>query len=395
MMIPNYAGLKGRCKVSVIERGQVVREYPAVSNLILNQGLDAIATTRLADCWSYAAAGTGSTATEVDGGSETATVATGTLTISTVGFLAGDSTDVGKNIKLTSSGQVYLITGSISTTQCGVTPALSDGPSVFVVYNTNQAGLTAESTGLAGASKRTATYLTGAPYCQTVTTGSTTQMTRTFDFAAETGGITYNEVGFAATVTVGSNLFSRVKLPSGVPLTLGQQLRVEYSVSVQVSPTSPLTFATSPVANWPTGTGTLQHCTVPFAYVTTSGATTTAQNSVDSKWYAGIEPSTVATGMEISTSSTAFTTYPAFVAPDTTNAVTPSKSVYVAGSYTIDHFITYPVGQVNGSTWRSFESYKFSTGYFTGERFLFDVAQTKLSTHTLTLGFRWTWGRVL
>lgn len=395
-MLSTHIGLKGQIQVSVVEKGKVVRQYPLQSNLILNQGLDYIATTRLAECFTYAAAGTGTTPTEVDGGATTATIVTGTVTISDVGYLAGDSTDVGKSLKMTGSGNVYVITGAISTTQCGVSPASSEGPGAFYIYNTNQTGLTSESTGGGGASKRTSTYLTGAPNCQTVTSGAVTRFTRTFDFAAEIGSITYNEIGFAKTSTVGSNLFSRIKLASGVALTVGQQLRVQYSVSATVSPVTPQTYATSPILNWATATGTLQHIAVPFGYVVTDGSVSTAQNAVDGLWYVGIEPNAAGLGIAISTNSGAHSAYGTLQGSvDTSTVRATSLSVYVAGSYTIDHYATFPVGSANGTAWRSYFNYLFSATYITGTRFLFDSAQTKLSTHTLTLGFRWTWNRTL
>lgn len=395
----NHYGLKGRCKVSVVERGLIIREYPEVSNLILNRGLDDIASTQIGQCFVWCAAGTGSTATELDATVETATISNGTVTISTIGFLNGDSTDVGKTIKLTSSGGLYTVTSAISTTQCIVSPAATIGPEQFIVYNTNQTGLTAESTNPGPASKRTATYLTGAPNCQTVTQGSVTLLTRTFDFAAETGPITYNEVGFSATNIIGSNLFSRVKLPSGVPLTAGQQLRVQYSVSVTVSPTTPQTYGASPIIGWNTATGTFQHILVPMAFVNTNGVTGQGQNLVDGKYYGNAgEPSiTGNVFINIESSSVAHSTYGSLQIASVATLVTTALSSYVSGTYTRDKFGTYAVGQANATNWRSWAvTVNFGDGNITiGPRYLFDSAQTKLSTFTLTLGVRTTWGRIL
>ncbi len=395
----NHYGLKGRCKVSVVERGRVVREYPPISNLILNRGLDDIASNFISDCFQWCAAGTGSTATELDATVETATISAGTVTISTIGFLNGDSTDVGKTIKLTTSGNLYTITSAISTTQCVVTPNDTIGPDQFIVYNTNQTGLTSESTLPGPTTKRTQTYLTGAPNCQTVTQGAVTVMTRTFDFVAETGPITYNEVGFSTVSTIGSNLFSRVKLPAGVPLTSGQQLRVQYSVSVTVSPVTPQTYGVSPIIGWNTATGTFQHILVPLKFVSTSGITAQGLNTVDSKNYgsAGEPSNTNSNFVQIESVSTAHPAYGSVLTVLVGNAITVALSSYVSGTYTRDKFGTYPVGQVNATNWRSWGiCVNFGDGFSTyGPRFLFDSAQTKLSTFTLTLGVRTTWGRIL
>lgn len=393
-----HYGLRGKAQISVIERGRVVREYPALSNLILNQGLDTIASSPIADCFKFCAAGTGSTATETDGGSETANIVSGTLTLSTIGFLVGDSTDTGKVFKLVSSGGLYTVAAPISTTQCSVLPATTIGPENFVLYNTNQTGLTTESTLPGPSSKRSNTYLTGAPYCQTVTTGATTVLTRTFDFVAETGSITYNEVGFSSLVTIGSNLFSRVKLPAGVPLVAGQQLRVQYSVAVTVGPITPLAYGTSPIIGWPTATGTMQHNQIPMAAVLAAGdtATNVAQGS-DGRYCMPCDPAS-ASLMTLSINADPHGTYGAEnIFSTELNNQASGLSVYVAGSYTRDRFTVFPVGSSNASTWRCFGVVIQSFGgqHWFGPRFLFDTAQTKLSTHTLTLGFRSTWGRLL
>jgi len=393
-----HYGLQGTIKVSIVEKGKVVRTYKPQRNLILNRGLDDIASNTIGECFRYCAAGTGSTATELLSGSETATLSTGTVTISQTGFLAGDSSDVGRTIKLTSGG-TYLVIAAISATQCTVTPADTTSPDNFTIYNTNQTGLTSESTLPGPSSKRTQTYLTGAPDCQTVTTGATTLMTRTFDFAAETGSITYNEVGFSATQNLGNNLFSRIKLPSGVPLTIGQQLRVQYSLSVTVSPITPLTFSSSPIIGWPSATGTLQHHSIPMLYVSTTGQTSQGTNSVDGFFYANSgEPSqNLSNLIIISTNSNPHGTYGFRWLDGSITNVAVGLSSYVAGTYTRDKSGTFPVGSANATNWRAYISIvNIGDGNFSGgARYLMDVAQTKASTFTLTLGFRTTWGRIL
>lgn len=401
MNIPGtHYGLKGLAEVSVVEKGKVVRRYPPIHNLILNRGLDDVASNLIGNCMAWMAMGTGSTVTEVDGGSETATISVGTLTVSTIGFLAGDATDVGKTFKLTGGG-TYLIVAQISTTQCSVTPADTVGPDTFILYNTNQTGLTTESTLPGPNTKRTNTLLTGAPNCQTVTAGNVTVMTKTFDAAAETGSITYNEIGFSTVNTIGSNLFSRIKLPAGVPLTAGQQFRVRYSVSVAVTPITPLTYGVSPIIGWSGATGTAQHIAVPLAMVTTAGFVGGGLNGVDNLWYSAIEPGTAGSSsynIFLTNASTAHSSYGSRQIPGGTIAQRILvSSVYVAGTYTRDKFATFLIGEANATDWRSWgwsAPDGFGNAMF-GARFLMDSNQTKLSTHTLTLGFRSTWGRIL
>jgi hypothetical protein len=397
--------LRGEIEASIVERGQVVRRFPRQRNLILNQGLDQIASLYIANCFQYAAMGSGTTPTESDSGVETVNIVSGTATISTIGFLAGDATDVGKTIKLDTSGNTFLVTGFTSTTQCTVSPSSTIGPDTFIIYNTNQTGLTTEITGGGGASRRTSTYLTGAPNCQTVTTGAVTVLTRTFDFSVETGPNSCNEVGFASTSTVGSNLFSRIKLPSTASLTAGQQLRVKYSVSVTVSPITPQTIGSSPVVGWPAATGTLQCEEIPVAFIQTNGfvVSTKAFNSVDSKYYCGFgEPSTTGdnfTTISMSSTAPAHGTYGAARSASawlTQEGYRPTLSTYTVGTYTRDQLYTFLVGQANRSDWRAL--YLMDAGSASNDvvfLYVFDTIQQKLSTHTLTVGFRHTWGRVL
>jgi hypothetical protein len=71
---------------------------------------------------------------EQDSGVDTAVLASGTVTLSTTNYLSGTATDVGRFIKLKTSGQTYRITAAISTTQCTVTPADSVAADVFTIY---------------------------------------------------------------------------------------------------------------------------------------------------------------------------------------------------------------------------------------------------------------------
>lgn len=384
-------GMRGIVQVSVVQGGIIVREYPPIKNLILNNGLDNVASYEFHDLMAYAVAGTGTTATEVNSGADTITTAAGTATLSNTGYLTGDANDVGRTFKCATSGNTYKVTAFINTTQCSVSPSTSEGPDTFTLYQTNQTGLTAEV-------KRTNTYLTGAPNCQTITVGNLTTMTRTYDFSAESGSVTYNEVGFSRTATSGANLFSRIKLPSGVPLTAGQQLRLKYSLQIGVSPTTPLTYGTSPIVGWPTATGTLQCLEIPFAGIGTNGIQQSGYNAIDGKYYEQYGAPSVIGGypaLWISTSSAAHTTYGASATvAGTTAALAFSLSTYTNGTYTRSKSVTFAVGQANRSDWRSFFLGQ-TNGNTLAYKFLFDSNQEKLSTYTLTLGFQLTWNRVL
>jgi hypothetical protein len=386
-------GLSGVAQVSVVEKGRVVKTFDPIHNLIMNQGLDQIASNRINSCWAYGVAGTGTTVTELDSAADTCTITAGAVLLSSIGYLTGTSADVGKTIKLDTSGNNYRITAFGSTTACTVSPADTIGPDTFILYNTNQVGLDTEV-------KRTSTYLTGLPNCQTVTIINTTTCTRTFDFSAEAGPIGYNEIGFSPSASAGSNIFSRIKLPSTVNLIAGQQLRVKYSVSTSVTPYVPQIYGVSPIVGWASATGQMQAEWIPMWYVDSSGNITSGNNTVDGKYYSGYGDPGENNGfygrIYISTDATALRTYGGgyYNLAGTTANQQWAQSSYVAGSYTRDKFITFAVGEANRADWRSFGLGEYN-GNTTVMRYIFDTVQTKLSTYTLTLGFRATWNRVL
>jgi hypothetical protein len=385
-------GLRGLCSTMVVERGRVLRRDHVWPNLILNQGLDAIASNVIGDCFRFCAIGTGTAPTEIGSGTNTAYVAAdGTLKINDPGFLAGDATDTGRVFKFLMSGAIFTVLAPIDNSRCTVSPPTANLPENFLLYNANQTGLENES-------RRSENYLTGAPNCQTVTSGSVTTMTRTYDFDPETAPVTYTEVGFAPTGTVGPNLFSRIKLDSPVPLKVGQQFRVQYSLQATASPTTPSLYAASPVVGWPSGTGSLQHILVPMNFVHTDGHVTYGQNGIDSLYYgsAGEPAIQFSNTIAISTVNAPHPSYGSRVAQNEVS-VAASLSDYQPGSYTRDKFGIFPVGQANGTVWMSYyAAVNFGDGQATiGPRFLFDTAQTKLNTHTLSLGFRLRWGRIL
>jgi hypothetical protein len=142
---------------------------------------------------------------------------------------------------------------------------------------------------------------------------------------------------------------------------------------------------------------------IPIGYVSTAGNTLGVPsihgvNPVDGLWYAVLDPASPGAQLTISDYSAATPAYgtnPAPI-PTTTSIITPGLSSYVSGSYTRDKFGTYPVGQANRTDWRSFWIGFMNFNQASIQiRYLMDNQQTKLSTFTLTLGFRCTWNRVL
>ena len=90
-------------------------------------------------------------------------------------------------------------------------------------------------TGLISQLKSTSTYLSGSSYNGTTydTILGTATHKRTYDFAAEVGPAAYNEIGIGPSAS-GTDMFSRMVLPSTVNCIAGDNLRVTYQMTVSI-----------------------------------------------------------------------------------------------------------------------------------------------------------------
>lgn len=407
---------KGRVKVQVLDANRnIIEDRPWQNNLILNQGLDGICSSyRWCDAFAYCAAGSGTTPTNVvsgvgNTGSGAGTTFTGPAAINfTTDAAVGDMLQMTSG---TSSGTEVRITAITDATHVEYTPSGTINAGEFTIWHTAQTGLTTEL-------KRTNNYLTGTGNCGSSFASNTITMIRTFDFTAEVGSVTYNEVGLSNTATVAANLFSRIKLASGVALTAGQALRIIYELSVTITPATTVTGATFSISGWPVApatdtNGSYQVVHPGIAGVTTAGGTTgIPQNWAGSSLATGIqslEPTTNGFNKQIwiSPSLTAISAFTstAAVTNRSTNATNKNSSLttYTALDFFRDATVTFAVGEANRTDFRSMGvGASYSGGGVVGSDAngsafvcLFDQAQTKDSLHTLTLNFRISVGRTL
>lgn len=390
-------GMEGvvQCLVVDSKTGQVVREYAPQKNLILNQGMDEFATNNLCNLFLRCAAGTGTTPTADDSGTTVAVQATTTVTISGGSFtFTNTATDAGKMIKWDSGEEARIVTIT-DATHAVVANSATVGSGQFTVYRTNQTGLTTEV-------KRTSTYLTGAGNCETTVNagaGSASHK-RTYDFTAEVGSVTYNELGFSSNASAGANLFSRILLGAGVSLVASQQLRVVYTLTMTFTPFTPQTVAVSPITGIAGATG-VQQCGYPATtgILTSTGATD--QNIPNGASSASaseeLEPSRVTQGTTLSTLTNAIQTFGSTGTSRTGSIGTAGTlNSYTSLSFTRTKVFVFSTSQGNGTTWRSFVMGN-SDGYTVtqGLIYLLDSNMTKDNTHTLTLNLVLTWGRTL
>lgn len=386
-----------QCFVVDSATGNVVKEYPRQKNLILNQGLDRVADDLWAELMYYCSAGTGTTPTSDDSGTTTATQSGTGVTLSGGSFTFTDTaTDAGKVIKW-DTGEEAMISSVTNPTTVVVNNSASVLAGQFTVYRTNQTALTTQA-------KRTSTFLTGIPYCQTTLASNVYKLRRTYDFTAEVGTVNYTEVGVGWSNT-GDTIFSRILLVVPVTVLATQQLRVTYELQLTLLPAT-TTAKTAIINGWPVApaTGTAGNEAIQYIGLASVQSATGASSQYDLGVQCN-EPSVgggSTTQIFLSTVSTAPAALGSSVTR-TTNAVQASvtRSAYVAGSYYCDKTATFAVGVANRADWRSMGlgAYSASSGYDSYERtgmvFVFDESQTKLNTHTLTLTWRYSWSRVL
>lgn len=382
-----------QCFVVDAATGQVVKEYPRQKNLILNQGMDQLASNSWAELFVYCSAGIGVTPTSDDSSPTTATQAGTTVTLSGGTFVFTDTfTDAGKTIKWDTGEEAQIVSVTNPTTVI-VNNSAAVPAADFVVYRTNQ-------TGLSNQLKRTSTYLTGSPYCGTTLASNVLKMRRTYDFTAEVGTVNYTEIGLGWHTSTPTAIFSRILLAVPVPVDAGQQLRVTYELQITLLPSTTVS-KTAIIGGWPVAPALTTDGVEAIQYLGVSSVNTNGTSVNYDNGFGASEPSqTSSIGIFVSTTSTAPASFGSAVGRTGTGVVSATRAAYVVGNWYVDKSATLPVGTGNSTAIRSMGyGYHAPNNWFAYNQttmvFVFDEAQTKLNTHTLTLTWRFSWSRVL
>ena len=246
MMLGRNITAQGRLRVQLVkaDADRPCWDSGWLKNLLLNQGMNGLATRYWADSFTAAALGTSAALPmKISGGATTITQSNVTVTLSGGSFTFSSPADNKKIIKF-GSGQVVHIVAVTSPTTATVDTSAVVGATTFEVYQTTQTGLQAEV-------QRSNTYYTSLGGCATVLGApNTVVMRRTFDFLAEGAPIIYNEVGLSWTITAGNNLFSRVILPAPVTVPAGYRVRLVYELTLVLSPSAATVRAVA-IDGWP------------------------------------------------------------------------------------------------------------------------------------------------
>lgn len=413
-----------RCQVLDAETMRVVRDHGWQKNLILDQGLNQVASYAWCDLFLVAAIGTGNTPTEDDSGASTANQSGTTVTIDSGPFVFA-LTDEDDLIRW-DSGEEAKIVSYTDPTHVEVSNSATVGSGEFTIYRVSQTGLDTEIKRSINTSTDQPKYVTGSGNCGSTLVGNTLTSKRTWDFPTESGSATYRELGVSYSGVGGNNLFSRVVLDTPVGLTAGQILRLSYELSVTMTPNTPQA-ATASIGGWPiapsvTTDGDQQWQRIGLSSVNTSGTTEPYDGGgyCNEPAFAAGTSFSVPTGAAVAPFTTNYSVNGAVVflsnvasAPASfggsvnrsTERATKNSALgsFSAGVWTRTKSCTFGLTEANRVDWRSMgigpsdsaPGVDHNATVDSGFVFVFDEFQTKLSTHTLALVFRYTWGRDL
>lgn len=380
---PPRLSAKGKFKWEILEAGNVVRRSKGwQKNLITDAGLDGINLRTWEDSMLYCVIGTGTDPMVIDSGTTTASRTGSTVTANAAIFAPAHA---GAVIKWDSGEEAYIQTytdsQNVETIDSG---AIGSGE--FTVHRVNKNSMETET-------KRSNSYAPGASNCGLEFNGTTktNRIFRTYVFSAETGAVTYNEIGVSHTPTAGANLFARAIISGGVSLADTQQLRVTYSLTITLDNANIQTAVVVPI------TGLIDDNATQLAYL--RGIRGIQDSGADEQSYCfdSLEPSV---GMEINVSELAqgggFSTFAdrqaSYVGSGNKLRKSALKAAYTAGNFYADFSVLFSTSEANGLIeWISFGSFN---GYIALAIQLV-TPFTKTADDTLALAFRLSWGRNL
>jgi len=426
--------LQGFYKVAVVDTNtgkEIWRQPEWRKNLILNNGMDAVAAHPYMTCMRLGIAGTGTRMNFITSSASSGSVINGFLYLdvkpggiqdfsSSIYEGYSGSLQAGDMIKF-EDGTEIMVTGSFSvdTVVSDLSASVNNSLLVvstqsFTIWKTSQDRLEQEVR-RAGTGITTSSYLD--LYNGTImdAPNGTVMHYRTYDFGSESISRSYTEVGVGWSVTAQSKtVFSRIRLPAPVTLSFDQRLRMVYGLFIQLSPTNSVYTSNVPISGWPvapsTNTNVTQSIQVLNLYtwqnrIFSSGADSAVGQS-------NFEPFTSEGNCYFWLSANSESLFPPTGSLGSPGKINRSQSAslasstltpYTCGSYSRFKYATFGLNDSNsdrlytcglGSRHGSplFYDPWFQACAYTMR---FDQPQVKTDTQTLTLYFKYTWGRIL
>lgn len=410
------ANLQGFYKVAIVDpkTKEVVWEQPNwEKNLILNTGMNQIPLRSIADCMTYACAGTGVRSNAFAGGVSTITQSGNLIYMNThLGTVSDFTASVETYSSYAEVGDV-LVYGNGSHSMVSAIYS-EDGyklqvttsyeipvtdAQTFTIYKTTQTDLVTEP----DPPGRTTTYYAGtAARCGTSTVSNVKTHRRTYDFDAEpAGGHTYYELGISWGAT--SDLFSRIVPTSGIFVDEGYTLRLVYDLQITYTPLSAITKPMS-ISGWTSTTGS--ECIQNFftSKITTADGSSDNSEAILDPYHVSVS-STYYSALWCSSNSQSMAAFGSAV-----NRQLPasgrSTAVMTLGSYTdnvfrIDKTGVIPIGEGNMTNIKSIGFGRYYSGIHPADAsnqvicMILENSEAKYSSETLTMVYRFLWSRTL
>lgn len=307
-------------RFGVLRKGQRTWLTDYRPHLILDSGMDKVASTRWAPCFSGFLIGNAVSPTPVRRDSNLVTIsASGTTATASGNFF--EAGDVGRIIKWDDiDGTERYISAYNSPTDVTLSSAATVAATTAVIWYVNVSALDANVA-------QTRSFGVDTGDNDSSFSGNVLTMKRTMIGSALAGATTVTEIGFSNNQT-NSDLFDRDVISGGFPLSAGDQPLAEVNLILTFDPSTPL--AVGDVGTGCDTSGTLQYQGFNFG---TSGTSGSYISSV------GSNGSNVGDGTNQNAEPSLYTRLCIFTSDFTQSAFAPGTSLSPAGSFQL------PIGQ--------------------------------------------------
>ena len=431
--------LYGNARLFVKENGQIIKDTGYIKNLILNAGMDQIASKPFAELTCCCIIGTGSAETRKTSNPDVTNYTSGSgydanlyntlvyrvgsfVSFSDVNVTASiiTTSDIGRIIKIENDGN-YLISSRTNSLTCsvlninGTVPTGVSYNNNYTIYFTNQTTMSYEIYRIGKVNDNSGTPDSVYGYygnCSSTIQSGSIRHTRVYYLNTVTDRLstTIKEIGFGWSPTANSQtLFSRIRLtegPSGsaVVLNTGQELIVLYELNIGVSPNTP----TSSSLNLLTAaSGSVQCELYGLSKITSAGRTSYFDDGLHGNepyYYNNYNiyglPTSSYKGLYIysSSDSSSFSTWGTNV-NRTSNYVT--KSIYYIPPYTSSNYFINKIAIFNDTESINSDLRTIGIGLDNANSgknlltFLFDSSQNKQNGYLMSVSQSFTWNRLL
>lgn len=379
----------------VMKPDGTIVEYPKRHNLILNSGLEALATHYTADCFLYAGVGIGTPPTFRASGTITVSKTGATITASASFFSVSD---VGKTLKFMTSGTIVKITSYVSVSQVACDTSGTESTQLCKVFNTTE-------TGLDNLTKSSSTYYYGDGLqngsSDTTKVGSLRVLRRwrTFEFTVEAAPITYTEAGWSWGSPASTNLFGRIVFSEGsgdITVIAGEKLLLYVELNTYID-TSVVAVASIPAIEAAGTSKFFYQANVEIGAWSRVAADGTSDNTdLDEEgYYSANEPfagdSVAAFALGNAAGDNPADDITELADPTVHTVVTAIAETYVANSYAHHYIAVFPPAST--FTWWDIRWLLTPASLTPSFRLVFDASVTYAANWETQLIFKKSWGR--